>query len=254
MKPIPRGWWPWTAAAGLSLSLHLGWFLLMDVESAPAYQRQIEMLPLRTMTIEDESSEWRELLAMYSPSTFALPSRAGFSRPLLEGAISLRPPVQPATEYAMLLERSELAGVQQDRMIVFPSLDSVRRRVPEFELMTGSADSQAPIPATRQAGVPSWQIIQAPPDRAIDHHALTAPAQGWGATPWLVECRIIVDADGWVRQVLLERRSPSAELNAHLVRQLHGWRWPAKSGAEPLHMQIILRYVPSQTFAEGNGS
>jgi hypothetical protein len=252
MKPNSRGWWPWTVAIVVSVLLHGGWFLVLDIESAPIHGIQSERVPLRTMEIATEGPDWLAQLILYSPATFAMPTTAGFSRPLLEGAISLQPPVQPETQYAMLLDRSTLVGIADENIIAVPSLHAARRHLPEFDFAARPAVDR-PAVTEPGRGAPIVQIVNPPSGRVIEDQTLSAPAGGWGSLPWQLECRVIVDAGGWVRQVLLDRRTASADLNSNLIRQIHAWRWPAESGADPLHLHIVVRYAPLQASAEGNG-
>ncbi len=157
---------------------------------------------------------------LYSPVLFALPTSIGFSGPMLAAAGSGEPPVEvPAPPPRIRMP---------DQPFSAPSFGASSRSL--VNLVDQPRPFPAPAPLEPEDRSPSattpvnaftvyWPDRPEQPRELIPVEASAAWA---GRTPWDMVLYVCFDADGLIRQVMVEKPSPYQDVTAAVLRIARG--------------------------------
>jgi hypothetical protein len=170
-----------------------------------------------------------DLRVLWSPVLFALPTPMGFSRTALTNDVGARPPLTPPGDTAVFLDRAAPTQARVAQMgqnmeeLVFQSSTSLPLRVSEEPVF---GDKPAPTGETIQI-----EFAGDLAGRTFSRFGLPEDPRVRGENAWEAGAYVEIGPDGRVRHVLLEEPSPSAKLNAMLVRAILGWQMDGPGGA-----------------------
>ncbi|MBN1267980.1 MAG: hypothetical protein JXB04_00180 [Kiritimatiellae bacterium] len=237
----PGRWRTWIVPSALAIAWHGLWWAVL----APAPARARGWLPRAPKVVfapgeahEDPEGDPR---AVWSPILFSLPTPVGFSRPIMTGAGSVRPPLTAPHNPAVYLERSATVpdaapALRRERLEdqVGRVLDEVR-----FDLLDAPPFR---LRGAHGAAGPNVEFIDGL--SAADFERADLPAGELQSTAaWEALAYLEVDAQGRLVQVLIERPTDSTARNEALARALRRWTPAAGRGARS--GKVIIRNAGS---------
>ncbi len=228
-------------AVVLAVSSHAIWFFWLDTSSWAHPEEAAPEQPtwtLLTWPMDDEDHPLANALEIWSPAHFALPVAHGFSRPLLEEEVRVRPPVQRPVETAMVRERSDSVPTA-DPAVRLPEWSELRVHLDVQELHLPAPTMPEPARIAERSPVPRVQRVKGMGDRASERLDLTEDAALWGTGPWSAKLSLHVDEWGAVTRVILDQRTPDTAVNEQLVRQAAAWRWAPADRTDTVRVRVI---------------
>lgn len=215
----------WLAAIILSLGWHALWWNWLRLEQAVAGKRaaaqpQVVFLPIAET---DEPSFGAPMpVSARSPALFALPVLGSFSDPLLRQTISVRPPLAPPIETRFLPpESSSVAWEPEkgagDQVWWMSEVASVARA---FPLRT--EDESVFVPAALTDTIVTVTFDEDLSELHWTRQDLPDLPEVCLTQNWEMIVFVGLGKDGKAKQVLLEKRSPSALFDELLERKLRG--------------------------------
>lgn len=230
----------WAAAIMLAVTWHVGWLLWLGAVPVRARSGLPRVPEVIYMPMADAASG-QDVPAIWSPSVFSLPSRAGFSRSMLAGEVGVRPPLEmpggsswalarrPAAEGSVLPSWSGIDGaVGQVVTALVPRADA--------DLAFARSALTGLVMRVELAGGLAGAAFR---DETVPELPAACRDKTWEASAYLE-----TDAEGRVKHVFLERRSPSDAFNAQLVRAIRAWRLDAPE--ERAGRVVVRVFVPTQ--------
>ena len=211
----------WLPYALTALALHLVWWYAVPARRAtaavPAPARPaFSYLGARHGGVPRAEDE---VLSMWSPVLFSVPTRMGFSAPLLRDADGLRPPDNPALAVPILAARGTylppgMGPGPHDQLVSAMSSLVVRTVAPPaFPPRKAGTNVLLHIIWTDQRGAPRYQSVD------------VANADPWvDRKPWDAQAFLELDEQGAVTHVFLEKPTPLKDRNAALIRVLAALR------------------------------
>lgn len=205
---------PWIPFAAISIALHAGWWLLVPAGSAMPEPRE-RAAPPAFAYAGGTAASGGDLLAVWSPVLFSVPTRMGFSAPLLADVANLTPPQNPNPAAPVLAERGSYqppaAGPGPHARLTSSISSLVVRAVsaPAFAPRKSSTNILLHILWTDQRGTPRYQSVD------------VGGADPWtDRKPWEAQAVLELSEQGSVNHVFLEKPTTSKDRNAALVRIL----------------------------------
>lgn len=213
----------WFAAIILSLGWHALWWNWLRLEHAVAGKRaaaQPQVVFLPVAEADEPSFGARMPVSARSPALFALPVLGSFSDPLLRQTISVRPPLAPSIETRFLLpESSSVAWEPEkgagDHAWWMREVASVARAFP-----LRAEDEPVFVPAPVTDTIVSVTFDEDLSDLHWTRQDLPDLPEVCLTQNWEMIVFVGLGKDGKAKQVLLEKRSPSALFDELLERRL----------------------------------
>ncbi len=242
-RPVRRfaAWKVWGAAAALALLGHgAGWLFVPVIprlveEVVPAFPL-VSFEPFHSGLPELEVLA-SDVRVIWSPSLFALASPLGFSQPVLEGEMGLRPPLVLPSKTHFFLERADVRSSAGPEPFALPRLEltDLPFGLPRATPMAASAGpGRKPIYVEGFGGLKQARFEGVDPRR-------TLWATGEGA--WEARIYAEFNEQGVPRQVLLDEATPYKSINERILREVGSSRLAnpeqGRSG------WILLRYAGS---------
>lgn len=216
----------WGLAVLIAVALHVVWMLWLGTVPVRA-RSALPGVPEVVYVPTPEPAAGEAAPAVWSPSVFSLPSRAGFSGAMLSGEIGVRPPLAMPGESALYLDRPAPAGAGGPRSFTQGLGSSIE------QVATGlsfRADGAPAFPGAALTGV----VL-----RVVFGGELAGLAIREGDVPdlpaacreksWEASAVLETDDEGRVKHVFLTSRSPSDAYSLELVRAMRKWRLGAAS-------------------------
>lgn len=248
-RPVLR----WGGAVTLALGVTAFWFTFLST-SWPEPRSDVQSasrIAWRMFPPVTKENPVLDVLTLRSPSLFALPSPAGFSRPVLAETIGHRPPVHGPVETAMVLTRTMRPLVQGPAVTADPLADRTRMVTSDdaIWLRPSTVRREPPPPVMPLVSKPLRPLIEPGFDwteRKFEKQVIPEGAALWGPTSWEAEAYLRVDEEGAVQQVLLDRRTADMGVNERLVRMIRAWRLAPAATATSGRLLLRYRGVPEQ--------
>lgn len=186
----------------------------------PVPVRRVRYIP-RAGAADDERDDRIQRL-VGSPTLFALPSAAGFSRPFLEDTA-----------------KTPLPAIRPDPAAVSPVPAAAPVHPPVYRVKARPDARSAPPPAPTSR-LPVLSVQTHPETSPADTEALAAllPKENLGEAPWTCDVTVSFGPDGVPRHVILGPGPGSAELRDHLVRQFYRWRIVPSAARVERHIRL----------------
>lgn len=238
----------WGLAIFVSVAWHVVWMLWLGTVPVRA-RSALPGVPEVLYVPMGEPASGDAMPAVWSPSVFSLPSRSGFSGAMLADEIGVRPPLAMSGEPALYLERPAPAGAGVAASFTQGLGSSIG------QVITGlvfRADGAAAFPESALTGI----VLRVELGGGLaglglregDVPELPAVCR---EKSWEASAAIETDAEGRVKHVFLDRRSPSDAFNQELVRAMRLWRVGAAS-ARSGWVTIRVR-VPAASASAASG-
>lgn len=187
-----------------------------------------------------------QMLEVWSPAAFALPTPVGFSRPLLTEEIRLRPPLHSPSETAMLLERRRVQPPAESA-VTLPEWEQLREQIEAHPLRLPSAPTPQPDAPVTPSPVPIVHRLDGAEHRDVEHMTMTEDTTLWGTTSWSAELVLHIDPWGTVNQALVHRRAAYEPANKRLIQDAHTWRWAPADQADIVRIRLVYEGAPPVT-------
>lgn len=244
---LPRLW----LVSGLAgvIGAHLAW-LALALQPLPPIQneRSARMDPPRIAFLGDPAASpgaaasRSDVRLLRSPVLFSLPTSIGFSGPLLAAAGTAEPPVSLPPEPPRLRTPAEPFAA--------PAFGASARTL--SDLVAAPRPLPVPMPGTAEfpavagdAGPDAFTVYW--PDRP-DQPRESIPADGaeaWaGRNPWDMVLYICFDADGLIRQVMVEKASPYQDVTAAVLRIARGMVFGAPMPGQCGRLVVVYQPPP----------
>jgi len=208
-------WFPFLLIA---LTIHMAWWLAVSPSRAtiaPVAGATPPKFSYHSFPSRGADASGGDLRELWSPVLFSVPTRMGFSAPLLAGVANLRPPENPGAGAPVLEERGRYeppaAGPGPHDHIASSISSLVVRAVsaPAFAPRKSSTNVILHIVWTDQRGMPRYQSVD------------VGGAEPWvDRKPWDAQAVLELSDQGSVTHVFLEKPTASKDRNAALVRIL----------------------------------
>lgn len=236
-----RNPWNWILACVLAIASHLLWFFWLDTSwSLPRGNTgftapQWTMVPLSGDTATQPLAD---MLGVWSPATFALPTSLGFSRSLLTEEIRLRPPLQSPSDIAMVLDREQLTR-DAEPVVALPEWEYMRVKLDAEPLRVPVPSAVGDDERTLLPPAPRVEYMEGVDARPAEHMLLPEDGHLWGPTPWSAELTLHIDAWGVVTRVVVAQRVPDDSINHELIRAVYRWRWAPADREDTARVRIV---------------
>jgi hypothetical protein len=239
---LPR-LWQWAGFAGV-IGAHLFW-LVLALRPLPPIQneRSARMDPPRIAFMGDPVAGTDARL-LHSPVLFSLPTSIGFSGPLLAAAGTAEPPVTLPPEPPRLRTPAEPFAA--------PAFGASARTL--TDLVAAPRPLPVPLPDTAEfpavagdAGPDAFTVYW--PDRPDQpRESISADgAEAWaGRNPWDMVLYICFDADGLIRQVMVEKASPYQDVTAAVLRIARGMVFGAPIPGQCGRLVVVYQPPPAR--------
>ncbi len=249
-----RNPWKWVLAFVLAVASHGVWLFWLDTtwavprEAPPAAPRWA----LAAWAENDTDHPLANILDVWSPATFALPTARGFSRALITEEISLRPPLHSPSEPALSLDRDRLRPAAVEA-IFLPGWEQMRVKLDAQPLPLTTPVRADPVAAPVLPPAPQIAYVDGVQERRAEHMALTEDAALWGNTGWTAELTLYMDPWGVVRRVVVDQRAPDEQVTAQLVREAYAWRWTPAERSDTARVRVVYYGSPTTNARQKEG-
>lgn len=233
----------WAGLALLVVATHSVWlwglrFSWIEPNDASATTTRWQLLSTCEGGIPDGLEQ---VLALRSPTVFALPFDEGFSQALGEQSVRVRPPVDQPPDLALSLTRSTLA-LEDYLAVPLPTWSDLRwYRIPlsleplEVPSLASGIDI-GPVESTPL----SVRVIEGP-ERSAEFLEWRGNEPQSATAAWTAELMVSVNPVGSVQQVLLDRRTAEETINQELLRMAYQWRWEPTSSSDWFRVRVERR-------------
>ena len=237
---IERNPWKWVLAFMLAVASHGVWLFWLDTTWAVPRDAPPAAPPWTLATLSEDGTDQSlaNVLHVWSPAAFALPTSRGFSRALITEEISLRPPLHSPSEPALSLDRDRLRPAAVEA-IFLPGWEQMRVKLDAQPLPLTTPVRADPVGAPILPPVPQVAYVDGVEERRAEHMALTEDVHLWGHTAWTAELTLYMDPWGVVRRVIVDQRAPDEQVMAHLVREVSAWRWTPAERSDTARVRIV---------------
>lgn len=232
----------WGIPMLLGLGWHIFWYAWLGLDSIPVSIGQAFM-PDASRLIFDRphtgtpDMTWRDRIVS-SPTLFALPSEAGFSRPLLTNRIAVRPALKRQPVSGIILGKPELYGSG----LPTTGMDALRRLIKkEDTLFMEGAVPRAVFTSIMNINVARLRIIYLNGFNEGDFVDVEIPEKQLGRMPWDIDVFLYADELRSIQHVVMEHPSEYEEDNLTVTRSLYRWR--LADGVASRSGRIIVRYL-----------
>jgi len=252
-KPLSeRNPWKWILAFILAVASHGVWLFWLDTTWALPRDRMPPTPEWTLVTLSGETTgqPLADLLYVWSPSAFALPTSLGFSRALITEEIRLRPPLQSPSETSMLLDRTH---VHRDAApaVVLPRWEQLRSTLDAEALRLPTPPAQPGPDRTPPPPAPRVAHMESVAERAAERMTLPEGIARWGTSAWSAELSLNIDEWGVVTGVIMEQRAPSEAINAQLLRGVYAWRWEPADRTDRVRVRVVYHGAPNASPPSG---
>lgn len=238
----PRRFIIWAILIGLAW--HAGWALLLIPRPSPPRTARVAIPALSFLPgpagLHDGADSGGEARTVWSPVLFALPSAVGFSRPMLQQELDLRPPLDPPSKSVMFLKRAESSAAAAATPGT-PLADLVAQALQGAGVLPESSPAFSILPHTPSHGLVDIELSPslkgAEPRELPRLEVRRLPAN----KPWEAVAYVVISASGEMERVLLEEPTPSARWNDLLVRAL--WQLRFDDLADERRGRITIRFA-----------
>jgi len=240
-----RNPWKWVLAFVLAVASHGVWLFWLDTTWAVPRDvpPKASRWALATWSEDDADLSLANVLDVWSPATFALPTSRGFSRALMTEEISVRPPLHSPVEPALSLDRDRLRPAPV-AAVFLPEWAQMRVKVDAQPLPLTTPVRADPVAAPVLPPTPHIAYVDGVEERQAEHMALTEDVDLWGNTGWTAELTLYMDPWGVVRRVIVDQRAPDEQITAHLVREAYAWRWAPADQSDTARVRVVYYGAP----------
>ncbi len=219
--------WLIAVATASVVLLHFTWLFvaMRPTTELTAVTRSERLVPPEIAylgPVDSASSQvYADVRRIRSPVLFALPTRIGFSGPMLANPDDTLPPRMLPEDPLRIrqLERPFSASPFGASSRDLAALMDMPRPLP---VPKPYAEAEAVMPVGRTATNMFMVYWQDRPERLPENIPVTDPATWVGKTPWSMTLFVCFDQDGLIRQVMVEKPSPYADVTAAVLRIARG--------------------------------
>lgn len=238
LQPEPvarRRFWSW--AVVLAVLWHVAWFTTVTHRVPPARAYHPPRTQVAYVALPADADRGRSvqenILRVWSPALFALPTSTGFSGGATEERMGIKPPLQVPAGPAFLIARTPSAPARETESRLDRKVQSA------FDRLRAAPEvgSDEPVFSPMLPSVPaslSLSFLGGLSTLLAEPSNLPVPAE-MPAGVWMAEAEMRVSREGHVQHVFLVQRTPTAELDQHVVKALRVLRF------EPLQEALTGR-------------
>ncbi len=237
--PAWRPVWPWVLAVGLVAGSQLFWLLRLQVDAgiaAPAYEPPPAWRVLNTTAARH--TDWWERTQVWSPTLFALPDSVGFSEPVRDREIAVRPPIDSPPAMSMQLQERRREGESAYAVGQLDPHQFVRRVAQTVPVVPVDASIPRAASGSGEERGPWITLLESTPERALEHATWPVAENGWGGEPWVADGMLYVNESGVITQAILDMRPTDAAIKNQVLRTLQTWRWSPAASESIVRVEI----------------
>ncbi len=230
------------------LTQGLWWLFLIPAEAV--HQVVDTKAPKLTYLRLEEMADDAGAQTLWSPILFSLPTPVGFSRLMMEGAGSLRPPLSAASTAELFFAR-ESPDAPGLRAVVHEPLSN---RIVQVLGSLASAERAPSVFADSEEAFEPYVTIEFV-DGFLEEEFAEASLPNElksGTGSWEVLAHLDVDEWGHVAHVFLERMTDSDARNNAIIRALHRWKLDRAGEARSGKVVVRFRGRPAAQKRAGN--
>ena len=232
----------WIIAAIIGALWHVLWVTWLSPISAAIPERVVEPPRVAYLSIEAQPDGYSfpdDLLALWSPSLFALPSRSGFSQSIEQEVLASHPRLEAPTLTSVYLSRVRESDDDGSPRYSVEPLSTIGGGLPPL-LVERVLRNAFPAFTPSGEGV-MWRLeSDTIPLEEVRADALPAREPFIDQGAWVAVACVEVGPEGIVRHVYLESATDLPLRNRELVQALYRWRF--KPASEDRTGKLILSY------------
>lgn len=209
------------AAAVIVLFIHAAWFYVAAVLQPDHAPDRPEKVHVFSYMNEGDTSDVSDVRLIRSPVLLSLPTRVGFSGPLLGNASLEQSPSfreQPAEFLGDLEEPFEVEPYGKSQRALKELAQKPRPdKTPGY--VRDDEGAQTLNTMTHEGLVAYWMDQ---PTLVSEEIVVAPDTASWGTDPWAAVLYVCVNANAQASQALLETPAPEKLINTELIRAVRG--------------------------------
>jgi hypothetical protein len=210
---------------------HVVWWVFLPLE-LPERSVYAPRPALRYLAIQQDLDGQAEDL--WTPTLFAYPFKAGFSKPLLKKEAGSVPPLQVVHDLSVSLSRP-VEATPLPVLVKTPSLlPEVEARLADFAIVLEVAEGKAEL--SLPPLVLNMEV--SPPDVLLRDHPLPEVLAGITNLPWEAECRVDFLDNGFVERTYIEVNLQDEHLRTAVLAWVHGLRLVEAQPGVKAHLTV----------------
>ena len=222
----------WILAVAIGVLWHAAWFIWVvarPVDPRDPLARTTRASYVRLAVGERAGGgEDRAVRTLWSPVLFALPTRFGFSREVMDREVEMVPPLEAPAESSIYLKRG-------DSDVSIPEILRKVNGAGDMSRLGTWSGASDDLRAFAEAAIPDddlrWSVQYGDVSREdVVSAVLPEGPVVYSEAAWEAVALIEIDEDGWVTGVVLEIPTESAARNRALLADLHRWRFTRADG------------------------